>query len=29
MGNKLLEPTYENLIHHYINDTIARNENLF
>ena len=29
MSNKLLEPTYENLINHYLHDTIGRNEDLF
>lgn len=29
MSNMLLEPTYENLINHYIHDTIGRNEDLF
>ena len=29
MSNMALEPTYENLIHHYLEDTIARNDDLF
>lgn len=29
MSNKLLEPTYKNLINHYVKDTIGRNEDLF
>lgn len=29
MSNKLLEPTYENLINHYLHNTIGRNEDLF
>lgn len=29
MSNKLPEPTYENLINHYVKDTIGRNEDLF
>lgn len=29
MSNMALEPTYENLIHHYLEDTIGRNDDLF
>lgn len=29
MSNMALEPTYENLVYHYLNDTIARNDDLF
>ena len=29
MSNMALEPTYENLINHYLNDTIGRNDDLF
>lgn len=29
MSNMELEPTYENLIHHYLEDTIGRNDDLF
>ena len=29
MSNMALEPTYENLIHHYLHDTIGRNDDLF
>ena len=29
MSNMALEPTYENLMHHYLNDTIGRNDDLF
>lgn len=29
MSNMALEPTYENLMHHYLEDTIARNDDLF
>lgn len=29
MSNMALEPTYENLMNHYLNDTIGRNDDLF
>ena len=29
MSNMALEPTYENLIHYYLEDTIGRNDDLF
>lgn len=29
MSNMALEPTYKNLIHHYLEDTIGRNDDLF
>ena len=29
MSNMALEPTYENVIHHYLEDTIGRNDDLF
>lgn len=29
MSNIALEPIYENLVHHYLNDTIGRNDDLF
>ena len=29
MSNIALEPTYENLMNHYLNDTIGRNDDLF
>lgn len=29
MSNMALEPTYKNLIHHYLHDTIGRNDDLF
>lgn len=29
MSNMALEPTYDNLMHHYLEDTIGRNDDLF